>query len=54
MAPALDSDYVLRVEGRPVLLLQPGADPVSWRKTADLFLVQRGGVPSGEVLVIMA
>jgi hypothetical protein len=46
MAPALASDHLIRVEGRPVLLLQPGADPDAWRKIAELFLIQRGGVPA--------
>ena len=46
MAPALASDHILRIEGRPVVLLQPGAGPSAWRKAADLFLIQRGGVPA--------
>jgi hypothetical protein len=46
MAPALASERAIRIEGRPVLLLQPGADPAAWRKAADLFLIQRGGAPA--------
>lgn len=46
MAPALASDHLIRIEERPVLLLRPGADPDAWRKAADLFLIQRGGVPA--------
>jgi hypothetical protein len=40
---ALASPHLIRVDGRPVLLLPAGADPAAWRKTADLFLIQRGG-----------
>jgi hypothetical protein len=46
MAPALASHHAIRIEGRAVLLLQPGADPAAWREAADLFLIQRGGVPA--------
>jgi hypothetical protein len=46
MAEALASEHAIRIEGRPVLLLQPGADPDAWRKAGDLFLIQRGGVPA--------
>jgi hypothetical protein len=46
LAPALASDHAIRVDGRPILLLQPGANPEPWRKAADLFLVQRGGTPA--------
>ncbi|MDB5461778.1 MAG: polysaccharide biosynthesis protein, partial [Phenylobacterium sp.] len=46
LAPALASDHAIRIEGRPVLLLQPGANPDAWRKAADLFLVQRGRTPA--------
>ncbi|WP_372783560.1 glycoside hydrolase family 99-like domain-containing protein [Phenylobacterium sp.] len=46
LAPALASAHAIRVDGRPVLLLQPGADPDAWRKGAELFLIQRGGTPA--------
>jgi hypothetical protein len=47
LAPALASERAIRIDGRPLLLLQPGANPDAWRKTADLFLIQRGGTPAG-------
>jgi hypothetical protein len=43
--PALGAPHALRVEGRPILLLPAGADVAAWRKTGQLFLVQRGGPP---------
>jgi hypothetical protein len=43
---ALASPHAIRVEGRPVLLLPPTADPAAWREGGDLFLVQRGGEPA--------
>ena len=46
IAAPLASDHILRIESRPVLLLQPGADPDAWRKAGDLFLIQRGGAPT--------
>jgi hypothetical protein len=46
LAPALASAQALQIEGRPILLLPPGADPDAWRKIRGLFLVQRGGVPA--------
>jgi hypothetical protein len=46
LAPALGSDQAIRIDGRPLLLLQPGADPDAWRKVSDLFLIQRGGTPA--------
>lgn len=46
LAPALASEHAIRIEGRPILLLAPGCDPDAWRKVADLFLIQRGGVPA--------
>lgn len=39
----------IRIDGRPVLLLAPDADPAAWRKAAGkpgLFLIQRGGAPA--------
>jgi hypothetical protein len=44
--PALASPHAIRVDGRPVLLLPRGADPAAWRKTGELFLIQRGGAPA--------
>ena len=46
LAPAIASEQAMRIDGRPVLVLQPGCDPDAWRKAADLFLIQRGGVPA--------
>ena len=46
LAGALASEHAIRIEGRPVLLLQPGADPDAWREGVELFLIQRGGVPA--------
>ncbi len=46
LGPALASDHAIRIDGRPLLLLQPGADPDVWRRAADLFLIQRGGMPA--------
>ena len=43
--PALQAPHAIRIDGRPVLLLPAGADVAAWRKTADLFLIQRGGRP---------
>ena len=42
--PALTSPHAIKVDGRPVLVLPPGADLAAWRKTGGLFLVQRSGV----------
>lgn len=44
--PALVSPHAIKVDGRPVLLLPTDADVAAWRKTGDLFLVQRGGKPA--------
>ena len=44
--PALASSHALKVDGRPILVLPPSADPAAWRKTGDLFLVQRDGLPA--------
>jgi hypothetical protein len=44
--PALAAPHAIRVEGRPVLLLPADADLAAWRRTGDLFLVQRGGAPA--------
>jgi hypothetical protein len=43
--PALAAPHAIRVDGRPVLLLPADADLAAWRKTGELFLVQRGGAP---------
>lgn len=43
---ALASPQAIRIGGRPVLLLPPAADLEAWRKTGDLFLIQRGGTPA--------
>ena len=43
--PALSAPHAIRVDGRPVLLLAAEADLAGWRKTGDLFLIQRGGAP---------
>jgi Glycosyltransferase WbsX len=45
--PALERPHAIRIDGRPVLLLPPDADVAAWRKTGDLFLIQRGGAPKG-------
>jgi hypothetical protein len=34
---------MIRIDGRPVVLLSPRFDPRPWREAADLFLVQHGG-----------
>ncbi|MGZ6037823.1 MAG: glycoside hydrolase family 99-like domain-containing protein [Phenylobacterium sp.] len=44
--PALDSPRALRIDGRPVLLLPADADVAAWRRTDQLFLIQRGGAPA--------
>jgi hypothetical protein len=44
--PALTSAHAIKVDGRPMLLLPRDADIAAWRKTGDLFLVQRGGRPA--------
>jgi hypothetical protein len=46
MIPALAAPHAIRVEGRPILLLPADADVAAWRKTGDLFLIQRGGAPA--------
>ncbi len=43
--PALGAPHAIRVEGRPVLVLPADADLAAWRKTGQLFLIQRGGAP---------
>jgi len=43
--PALGAPHAIRVEGRSVLLLPADADLAAWRKTGQLFLIQRGGAP---------
>ena len=43
---ALSSPHAIRIDGRPVLLLSAEASPDAWRKTGDLFLIQRGGAPA--------
>jgi hypothetical protein len=43
--PALASAHAIKADGRPVLLLPRDADIAAWRKTGDLFLIQRGGRP---------
>jgi hypothetical protein len=45
LAPLLATSHALRVDGKPIVLLDPGADLAAWRKPGDLFLVQRGGKP---------
>ena len=50
LGAALAAPAMIRIEGRPVLVLQPGADPAAWRAPAEpfggLFIVQRGGSPA--------
>ncbi len=43
---ALSPSASIRIDGRPVLVLPPDADLGAWRKTGDLFLIQRGGPPA--------
>ena len=45
LAPILASDELLRVEGKPIIVLAPDAHLAAWRRLGDLFLVQRGGAP---------
>ena len=45
LAPILASPQVLKIDGKPIVLLPPGADLAAWRKLGDLFLIQRGGGP---------
>lgn len=43
VAPIFASPRLLRVDGKPVVLLASSADPAAWRRLGDLFLIQRGG-----------
>ena len=47
LGPALEG--AMRIDGRPVVLADPGIDPKAWRAAAGqggLFLIQRGGKPA--------